>query len=144
MSAGAGIPIRVKENRGCGSPSGLGGGLRAVMHEIAGMLRKLAETGEGGHIDLRSLPTNPGELEDLKKALGEGEATVDLRLETGLSRCRETSIPGVWWIAHQDAGGDTVAEFIEVAQVPEILVLETADIHEGVARLEEKLRRAAD
>ena len=140
MNAGPGIPIRVLGNGRSGSPSGLGGGLKAVMHEILDMLAGLIEKGEGGRIDLRSLPLSADERETLKRTLGEGEVAADLGLHTGLSRCRETAISGVWWTDHRDAGGTTIAEFIEVARIPDILVVETPDIRKGMARLEEELR----
>lgn len=143
MNAKTGIPISVVGDRPAPPAAGLGGGLRAVMYEILALLEKLAAEGKTGRIDVRSLPMIPGEYEALKRALGKGEVDVDLHLNSGLSRCRETAFPGVWWIDHRDAAGATVAEFIEVARVPDILVPETPEIREGIGRLEQELRRGA-
>jgi len=139
MNAKVGIPIRVVENRAPPKDYVLGGGLTAVLHEILALLENLSAFGEGGQIDLRSLPMAPGEHDDLKNALGEGEVDVTLNLG-GPTRCRETAYPGVWWVEHKDPAGATVAEFIEIAFVPELLRPEDEDIRAGVRRLEQRLR----
>lgn len=143
MNAGADIPIRVEGGKPAAESGVLGGGLRAVLSEILAMLGKLAEQGEGGQIDLKSLPMAPGEYERLRGALGEGEAEVTLDL-TGATHCRETAFPGVWWIRHRNPSGEVVAEFIEVATVPEILVPEADEIRKGISELSDELGRGGD
>lgn len=138
MNAKTNIPIRVVGDRAPPNTQVLGGGLTAILHEVLAMLENLSAFGEGGQIDLRSLPLAPGEIGELKAALGEGE--VDIRLQLGgLTRCRETGVPGVWWLEHRDDAGATVAEFIEVAFAPEILRPGREDIRAGMRRLENRI-----
>lgn len=135
MNANTDIPIRVVGNKPSSDSGLLQGGLRAILYEILAMLENLAAYGETGQIDLRSLPLAPGEYENLKAALGKGEAEIRLELD-GLTVCRETAYPSVWWVQHDDALGARKAEFIEVAHVPEILVPDAAQLRDGIARLE--------
>lgn len=118
--------------------SGLGAGLGAILTEILALLESLVEQGQGGEIDLRSLPMAPDEYDRLKSLLGEGEAQIDLALG-GLTRCRDTRLPGVWWVEHFNASGSTAAEFIEVSKVPDILKFDQNEISEGIARLSKQL-----
>ncbi len=72
------------------------GNIRALLAEIAARLDKLLQLGETGSIDLNSLPLAPGEYEQLRQALGQGE--VSARIEViGPSEIIETHYPGVWW-----------------------------------------------
>lgn len=143
MNARADIPIHVVGDKPAAESGVLGGGLRAILYEILAMLENLVAYGEAGQIDLKSLPMAPGEYERLRGALGEGEAEVTLQL-TGASHCRETAFPGVWWIQHRNPSGEVVAEFIEVATVPEILVPEADEIREGISALGDELGRGGD
>lgn len=143
MNARADIPIHVVGGKPAAESGVLGGGLKAVLYEILAMLENLAAYGEAGQIDLKSLPMAPGEYERLRGALGEGEAEVTLHL-TGATHCRETAFPGVWWIRHRNPSGEVVAEFIEVATVPEILVPEADEIREGISALSDELGRGGN
>ncbi len=110
----------------------------ALLHEIAGLLERLAETGERGSIDLRGLPLLPGERDALKTVLGEGEvrATIDALGETAI---HETRLAGVWWVRHHDRNGEPIAEFIEVTRVPVILQSDLQDVREAGEVLREQL-----
>lgn len=118
--------------------SGLGEGINAIMAEILAMLECLAHQGRGGAIDLRSLPLAPDDYDSLKALLGEGETKIDIALN-GLTRCRETRLPAVWWVEHYNTSGSTVAEFIEVTKVPDILAVDEDEILEGIVRLSGQL-----
>jgi hydrogenase-1 operon protein HyaF len=110
------------------------GNLRALLSEIAARLKNLAENGEVGMIDLNSLPFAPGEYEQLRQTLGQGE--VSARIEAiGPSEITETRYPGVWWVTHYNVEGDIVADTIEIARVPEILKSQPDDIREGLELL---------
>ncbi|HEB67390.1 MAG TPA: hypothetical protein ENI93_05540 [Gammaproteobacteria bacterium] len=102
----------------------------ALLHEIAGLLERLVDTGESGSIDLRGLPLLPGERDALKTVLGEGEvrATLDALGETAI---HETRLAGVWWVSHCDRNGEQIAEFIEVTRVPVILQSDSRDVRDA-------------
>ena len=114
------------------------GNIRALHAEIAACLEKLAETGETGIIDLNSLPFAPGEYEQLRQALGQGE--VSARIEAiGPSEIIETRYPGVWWVTHYNVEGDIVADLIEISWIPEIMKSQPDDIRTGLELLRAQL-----
>jgi HupH hydrogenase expression protein, C-terminal conserved region len=114
------------------------GNIRALLTEIAASLEKLAANGETGMIDLNSLPFAPGEYEQLRQTLGQGE--VSARIEAiGASEIIETGYPGVWWVTHYNVEGDIVADLLEIAHIPGILKSQPADIAEGLELLKAQL-----
>ena len=114
------------------------GNIRALLTEIAARLEKLAGNGETGMIDLNSLPLAPGEYEQLRQTLGQGE--VSARIEAiGASEIIETRYPGVWWVTHYNVEGDIVADMLEIAHIPEILKSQPDDVHAGLERLKAQL-----
>lgn len=114
------------------------GNIRALLSEIAALVEKLVESGGTGMIDLNSLPFAPGEYEQLRQTLGQGE--VSARIEAiGPSEIIETRYPGVWWVTHYNVEGDIVADILEVAAVPEILGSQPGDVIDGLARLKAQL-----
>lgn len=113
-----------------GVPSG---NAEALVREIETLLDNLLRTGEGGALDLRSLPLNATDREALRVRLGRGE--VDIRMDlAGLSSIHETGVPGVWWIAHHDPAGQLVSEFIEVAYAPDLIAVGPDDVERGLAQ----------
>jgi hypothetical protein len=112
----------------------IGGGVKAILTEVATLLERLASGGEPGAIDLQSLPMNPAERAQLLEALGSGEVTITLRAD-GESTMRETGVSGVWWSEYRDRGGELIAAFIEIARVPAIVPVETDELRRGVAQL---------
>jgi hydrogenase-1 operon protein HyaF len=141
------IPIRIEGMPTRDEPSrppapvaafGLGGGVAAILVELAGLLERLARSNTAAAIDLRSLPMSPQDRAELKSALGEGEvrATVDAE---GVSSIREARISGVWWVEHRNRQGDLIAELIEVARVPEILARASDEISRGANALREQI-----
>ena len=123
MSRLADIPIRM-ESAGAVPPprsvGGLGGGVVAILSELATLLERLVKGESPGAIDLRSLPMSPQDRIELLGALGEGEVQATLNAQ-GRSTIHETRLAGVWWLEHFDADGRLMAELIEVARVPAIL-----------------------
>ncbi len=114
------------------------GNINALLAEIAARLERLASNGEGGMIDLKSLPFAPGEYEQLRQALGRGE--VSARLDAiGASEIIETRYSGVWWVTHYNVEGEIVADMIEIAWFPEILRSQQDDVHAGLANLTARL-----
>jgi len=121
------IPIRIEAPTADG---GLGGGVTALLNELATLLDHFDEAQESAAIDLRSLPMSPQDRVALQRALGEGEvrATIDAG---GQSTIRETRIGGVWWVEHRDAQGELIAELLEVTRVPAIIASAPDEIAAG-------------
>lgn len=114
------------------------GNARALLNEIVALLGSLLESGEGGSIDLARVPLGEGDYALLEEVLGEGE--VHAELETlGATRVFETAIPGVWWVSHFNAADELIAEFIEVAFCPEILLSPAEDVRDGLDALRDRL-----
>jgi hydrogenase-1 operon protein HyaF len=135
MTGLADIPIRI-------DGAATVGNVRAIGCEIATLLARLADGGEAGAIDLRSLPVGSQDRQALVELLGEGEVTAEIAAR-GMSRVRETAYPGVWWVTHENSAGDVIAEFIEVTRMPEILCTPGAELVASSARLHAQLAPAA-
>ena len=133
------IPLKVKS-----APKGstIGGGVKALAHEVLSHLQHLVETGEGAAIDLKSLPMAPDEFAGIKKMLGDGEIDVTIDID-GPTRIRETAYPGVWWIQHTADNGRILAEYIEIARFPDFLSAQPEHIKDAVRHLQDRLQGAA-
>ncbi len=127
------IAVRVE-----GLPASRLGGIRPILREIETLLAALVKTGQGGSIDLRSLPLAPADFEALDAALGPGEVRATVHA-LGETRVAETAIHGVWRVTHCSDGGDAIADFIEVCDAPDILKTRAADARAGLAMLRAKL-----
>jgi hydrogenase-1 operon protein HyaF len=114
------------------------GNLRALLAEIAAHLEKLARNGATGSIDLNSLPFAPGEYDQLRQLLGQGEVTAHIEA-IGPSEIVETRYPGVWWVTHYNVEGDIIADTLEITALPDILRSQPEDITEGLALLHAQL-----
>jgi hydrogenase-1 operon protein HyaF len=115
------------------------GNVEPLLHEIRHALRRLADGADGTVIDLKRLPPAPGEEERIEETLGIGEVRAEVDA-LGPTLIQETSYPGVWLITHKNADGVTVARFIEVTYIPELLRSQQADIDAGIDRLQDELR----
>lgn len=111
------------------SPS-QGGNGRVLLHEIAGLLQHLLNEDEPSHIDLREMPLNQEDMALLMETLGEGGIFAELA-DFGVTRIRQTGIPGVWWVVHLDEEEQIIAEFIEINYCPEALITPVEDIRDG-------------
>ena len=114
------------------------GNVRPLLHEIRHALKRLTDGKDGTVIDLRRLPLAPGEEERLNALLGEGEVRAEVDA-LGPTVVQETLFPGVWLITHFNTEGATVARFIEVTRIPELLISQQEDIDAGIRRLEKEL-----
>lgn len=145
MSRLADIPIRIEglaRPPGPAASGGLGGGVAALLMELASLLERLAKTQLPAAIDLRSLPMSAADRSELERVLGEGEVRATIQAE-GLSVLRETRMSGVWWVEHRGAQGELVAESLEVAQVPAILASAPDEIAAAARALRERLSSGA-
>ena len=115
----------------------------SVLSEIGTLLETLAQSGEEGAIDLRSLPLTEADRSQLEELLGSGEVLVELNLSGG-SEVWETAYPGTWWIRHRGAGGKISSEEIAICRIPEILVTHPADIEAAAVQLRRELIAMTD
>ncbi|MDD5241368.1 MAG: hydrogenase expression/formation C-terminal domain-containing protein [Sulfuricella sp.] len=118
------------------------GNAAAILSEIASRLKKFAASGETSLIDLKSLPFSPYEYEQLRFTLGRGEISANLDA-IGTSEIIETQFPGVWWVTHYNVEGDIVADLIEIAAVPNILLSQPEDVRAGLERLHAIISQSA-
>lgn len=129
-----GAPIAAATERN----GGLGGGVTAILAEIAAGLERLTIAGNTALIDLRSLPLSPDDREELRLALGHGEVTATLEAQ-GISTLRETAVAGVWWTEHRDQEGALTAELLDIALTPPILAAHPSDVVMAAAALRRRL-----
>lgn len=134
MSRLSGIPVRIEPRNPEASMATIGGGVKAIVAEIASLLERVAGGGDSSAIDLRSLPMSSADRDQLFGLLGPGEVTITLQAG-GESTIRETSVHGVWWSDHRDRSGEVIASFIEVARVPAILVVDLDELKRGAQQL---------
>jgi HupH hydrogenase expression protein len=133
------IPIRIEPPARTG---GLGGGVTAILSELANLLVEVAKGGAPTSVDLRSLPMSPQDRTELQSALGTGEVRATLDAD-GLSTLRETSVSGIWWIEHRNGEGELIAELIEVTPVPQILQSIADDMATSARELRERITAGA-
>ena len=148
LSRLAEIPVRIEGPALAGGPApsarpaasgGLGDGVAAILTEIVALLERLARGQNPAAIDLRSLPMSPRDRTELQRVLGEGEVTATVAAQ-GVSIIRETRLSGLWWVEHRDSRGDLIAELLEVARIPEILVTAPDEIAASARTLREHMR----
>jgi hydrogenase-1 operon protein HyaF len=111
----------------------------SVLAEVASLLAALAERGETGSVDLRSLPMTDADRNELEELLGRGEVSAELEV-AGHSEIWETAYPGAWWVRHRGAGDRISSEEIAVCPVPEILAAHPADISAAAERIRQDLK----
>lgn len=117
------------------SAHGLSGNAPPLLREVLELARRLLATGETSAIDLSTLPLTPADLDWLREKLGPGELAVTLDAN-GESSLNETGCPGVWWVTHRNEQGAVIAQFLEVAMVPELVKADPRDIQTGCEYLE--------
>jgi len=121
-----------------GPDAGLTHNVQPLLHEIRHALVQLLDNGSASIIDLRSIPLAPGEEERLLAVLGEGEIHAQLSA-LGPSDIIETRFPGVWLVTHYNAQDEIIGRFIEVCEMPRILMAQTEDISDGLEQLAAQL-----
>ncbi len=127
--------IAVKVELGAHQPTGMA---QAILREIHTQLSRLVETHQPGVIDLKGMPLTEADLEELRALLGRGEVHATLEV-AGPTELYETAYAGVWWVTHRNIEGVNVAEQIEIAQVPNIVLTHRDDIGTSLARLADSL-----
>ncbi|MFN3545676.1 MAG: hydrogenase expression/formation C-terminal domain-containing protein [Thiobacillus sp.] len=119
-----------------GAPgAGLSGNAPPLLRELLDMVRRLLDQGESSSIDLTALPLTPADLDWLREKLGPGEVRITLDAN-GESLLDETACPGVWWVTHKNPQGAVVAQFLEVAFVPELATADPQSVKNGQEYLE--------
>lgn len=127
------IPIHVV---GPGSSdAGLSGNAPPLLRELRERVQRLLDHGESASIDLTALPLTPADLDWLRDKLGQGEVAVTLDAN-GESTLVETRCPGIWWVTHRNPQGAVIAQFLEVAFVPDLVVAQAGDVKIGSEYLE--------
>ncbi len=109
-----------------------------LLNEVVELLQQLLSRDEPAHIDLRALPLSPLDMALLADTLGEGEVFAQVG-GYGITRVRQTGIPGVWWVVHLGDEEQLIAEFIEVNYCPEVLITPIEDIRDGREALKARL-----
>lgn len=135
---GPGLPGGPAPSEGSPPSGGLGGGVSAILTELATLLEQLAQRQIPAAIDLRSLPMSPQDRADLQRVLGDGEVQATVNAD-GLSSIRETSFPGVWWVTHRNAQGEMIAELLDVTHVPMMLASAPDEIAVAARKLRERV-----
>lgn len=111
---------------------------RMILDEVARLIESLLETGEGGSIEVTNLSLSEDDYDLLDEALGRGAVSVEVAGAVQVQAV-ETGIAGVWWITHLNAEDEIMAEFIEVAFCPEILLSPEEEVADGLAGLRARL-----
>jgi hydrogenase-1 operon protein HyaF len=127
------IPVNVS-----GGDQFLTGNAAAVLREIASLLEQLSQSGDGGCIDLASLPFTSADRAWLQEKLGKGEVEVSINAG-GPTTILETGTSGVWWITHRNDQNAKSGEFIEVTLVPELVATHPDDVLSGLDNLNKKI-----
>lgn len=109
-----------------------------ILHEVKHALERLLKTGESAMIDLRAMPLAPGEDEEIRERLGNGEAVINIDA-LGPSTLTETAYPGVWWIEHRNNSDTLTGLYIEIAHVPAIVFPANEDLQDGLEQLTDHL-----
>lgn len=109
-----------------------------LLHEIAALMQILGDKGEEGCIDLRSLPLAPGDYDQLRTLLGEGEARATVNA-AGQTTVRETGYAGVWWVTYYGPDNEVLADRIEITFMPTILKSHPADVSAAARRLQQDI-----
>jgi hypothetical protein len=106
----------------------------ALLNEIEAKLNALVSEGEDSSIDLRWLIGMPHDIGRLREILGEGEVSATIN-NIGTTLIQETAVPCVWWVSHRDFDGARLGEFVEIAEVPGLLLSDRHSIQKGLAEL---------
>jgi hydrogenase-1 operon protein HyaF len=115
------------------------GNVEPILNEVRHALARLIDAGEPTVIDLRAIPLAPGEEEAIESRLGNGE--VRIRIDAlGPSDIQETAYAGVWRVTHFNGEGEILGKFIEITDVPKIVLSPGDDLREAHEALSAALR----
>lgn len=136
MTESTDIPVKVSQsNKIRSAPSAQ---VLTILKELQSMLDTLVKTGEENYVDILSVSLTPGDIQTLRQILGHGDVDATL-VALGSNHILETSIPGIWWIIHNNTEGEIISELIEVTDLPEILKTQHHDLHEAPTRFRQRL-----
>ena len=121
--------------------AGLTHNVQPLLHEIRHALAKLLNDGGSTVIDLQGLPLAPGEEQHLLDELGHGEVYARLHA-LGPTEIVETRYPGVWVVVHYNSSDEVIGKFVEVCEIPELLLSQQVDIRQGLEQLQAQLPEA--
>ncbi|MCU7834570.1 MAG: hydrogenase expression/formation protein [gamma proteobacterium symbiont of Taylorina sp.] len=110
--------------------------IHSVLMEIQHGLEILCKNSNKTMIDLGAIPLASFERNQLFEMLGQGEVQIHLS-SLGESEIYETLFSGVWVIKHRDEQGDINAMFIEVCNIPEIILSQQEDVSAAVTGVQE-------
>ncbi len=114
------------------------GNVKPLLHEVRHALQRWLDDGEVTVIDLRSIPMGPGEEDRIVSELGRGE--VQARMSAlGPSEIFEARFPGVWLVTHWNNDEEVIGKFIEICDMPRLLMAQKEDIREGLELLDTHL-----
>ena len=116
------------------------GNVTPLLHEIRHALAAWLDSGEATCIDLRGLPMAPGEEQRIIDTLGQGEVSIRIAA-MGTSEVRETRFSGVWLITHHNEADEIIGRFIEITNMPAIVLAQRQDMEDGLEQLQDELAR---
>ena len=114
--------------------------IRSVLVEIQHGLEVFYKNGDKTIIDLGAIPLAPMERNKLFELLGKGEVHIGLS-SLGESEIYETLFSGVWVVKHRDEQGEISAMFIEVCDIPDIVLSQQDEISSSVVEIQELIDR---
>jgi len=130
------IPVRVETSEVSGDDMNI----RSILVEIQHGLDSLQENEQKMIIDLGSIPLASIERARLFELLGQGEIKIHLSC-LGESEIYETFYPGVWVVKHRDEQGEFSGMFIEVCEIPDIVLSNKSEIQASVIGIKELIEK---
>lgn len=110
--------------------------VRSILVEIQQGLKDFNKHKDNYIIDLGSIPLSTEEREQLFELLGHGELKISLST-LGKSEIYETLFSGVWVIQHRDEQGQFNGMFIEIGDIPDIILSHEDDRLTAATELQE-------
>lgn len=110
--------------------------VRSILVEIQQGLKNFNKHKDNYSIDLGAIPLAPEEREYLFEQLGHGEVDISLSA-LGTSDIYETHFSAVWVIKHRDEQGQFNGIFIEIGDVPDIILSHEDDRFTAAMELQE-------
>jgi hydrogenase-1 operon protein HyaF len=117
--------------------------VRALFAELLSKMTALIEEDRSSSIDLRGLPLPPGALEALRNWLGEGETRATVKA-LGTTTIQETAFAGLWWVRHDKAQGNLIAEGLEISYCPTLLLPERDTVQSAAKELRRRIESSSN
>ena len=110
--------------------------VHSILVEIQQGLKNFNQDKDNYSIDLGAIPLSAEEREHLFELLGHGEVDISLSA-LGISEIYETLFSGVWVIKHRDEENQFNGLFIEIGDVPDIILSQQDDRITAAMELQE-------